>query len=211
MKVNTALLAIIIACGAVAAHAETIVFSGELSDYSEPDISVFAAAVNYSFDTSTNVLTVEVINGTSSPKDYTLSELFLNVSADVTGLSIVSKGGFNNASLREDEQAGGFGTFDYKFDFGQGNSGLAAGNTAVLTFLASGSDLDVSDFFSGYQVGGGADKGRSVAAIKFTQGPGDDSVYAITLEGTPVVPEPATLLLLGMGIAGMAARRFRKA
>lgn len=197
------------------AAADTIVFSGELSDNDEPDISVFAATVNYSFDSGTNILTVEVINDTSAPKEYTLSELFFNVSDDVTGLSIFDDGGFTTAALTTSENAGGFGTFDYLFDFVvPGNNGLAAGDSVTLEFLATGAGLTTADFFSGFQTGGGADKGDAVAAIKFTQGPEDDSVYAIPGEGPgpgPIIPEPGTMALLAIGVAGLAARKLRKA
>ena len=184
-----------------AVTADLITFSGALSDNDEPNLAVFSATYDYTFDDLLNVLTLEVTNSTSPA--YTLSEVFMNVGSDVTGLTLTGNGGFSSATLLANQSADGFGTFDYQLDLvvpPSGNDGLASGSSAMFTFAVTGANLDISDFFSG-----GTDKSDAVASVKFTQGPRGDSVYALPGEG--VVPEPATWLLMAAGLAGLAARR----
>lgn len=220
---STSMRALMIGVGfcvafASAASADTIFFSGELSDYDEPDISVFAATVDYSFNGGTNILTITIHNDTASPKAYTVSELYFNVGPDVTGLSISDNGGFSGAGLSQDEKAPGFGTFDFLFDFqtakGVGaNNGLAAGSSATIQLLVTGSTLDITDFFTGFPDDVPGDKTPAVAAIKFTQGPGDDSVTGVPDDNQtfkPPVPEPASMILFAMGLAGYAVTRIRR-
>ena len=181
--------------------ADLITFSGALSDDDEPNLAVFSATYEYTFDDTLSVLTLEVANLTSPA--YTLSDVFMNVSGDVTGLTLLGNGGFSSATLLANEPADGFGTFDYQLDLvvpPSGNDGLASGSSAIFTFDVTGSNLDIADFFSG-----GTDKSDAVASVKFTQGPQGDSVYA--LPGKGVVPEPATWLLMAAGLARLAARR----
>ena len=188
---------------------ETITFSGELSDDDAP-IEYFNATYEYSYDPEYCLFTLTVYNETAAPNGYTVSEVFLNVSNNVLGLTLVDDGGFSGATLSQNKKADGFGFFDYKLDLGSGNTGLPAGGVATFVFQVNGEnccDLTLADFFSGLSWGGG--RTPAEAAIKFTQGPCGDSVYAIP--GQPqVVPEPATNMLLGLGIAGLIMRRFRK-
>ncbi len=186
----------------------TITFSGELSDNDAP-IEYFNATYEYSYDPGSCLFTLTVYNETAAPHAYTVSEVFFNVSDDVLGLTLVDNGGFSGATLSQYRNADGFGTFDYKLDLGSGNTGLAAGGVATFVFevCSESCDLTLADFFSGLSWGGG--RTPAEAAIKFTQGPCGDSVYAIP--GQPqVVPEPATNMLLGLGIVGLIMRRFRK-
>lgn len=199
---------------AVPAYAEVIVFSTQSSDSTPVD--VMDAEVEYSFDAGTNVLTFEVFNNTVAPNGYTLSNLFFNVSDDVTGLSILSNGGFTGATLAANQSAGPYGTYDWALDYGSGNTGITAGNSAVITFAVTGSNLDITDFFSGLDVGGGQDFEAAVAAIHFTRGPNDDSSWGTGApegggSGGEIIPEPGTVALMSLGLLGLAARRFRKA
>ena len=183
------------------AGADTIYFSGALSDDDELDLSVFTSTVDYAFDPATMMLTITVNNDTLPP--YTISELFFNVSDNVTGLTLVDNAGFSSASLSANQKADGFGTFDYLLDIVvPGNNGLAADNSVTFILQASGSGLTVSDFFSH----GTSRYEDAVASIKFTQGPGGDSVYALPTT-PPIVPEPATLTLLGAAFAGILVWR----
>ena len=193
------------------ASAEVISFSGQMSDQDQPDAGVFDGQVVWGFDAGTNVLTMQIFNQTVAPNAYTLSFLWFNVSSDVTSLSIIDDGSLSGTSLNTNQSAGPFGTYDYEFDLGSpGNAGLAANSNVTVTFLVGGSNLDVLDFFSGLPSGGSPEFEGNLSVIHWTRGPGDDSVFAGSLN-QDVVPEPATLGLLGLGLAflGMRGRTKR--
>ncbi len=199
----------LVAIATFSASAEVIQFSGQLSDHDQPNAGVFDAEVVWGFDAGTNVLTMQIFNQTSWPTDYTLSELYFNVSNDVTSLSILSDGPLSNTSLNPNSTAGPFGTYDYEFDMGWGNWGLTDGNDVTVSFLVTGSNLDTLDFFNGLPSGACHDFSCNIAAVKWTQGPCDDSVYAGSLNGC-VVPEPATIGLVGLGLAALGLRKKGK-
>ncbi|HOJ34088.1 MAG TPA: PEP-CTERM sorting domain-containing protein [Candidatus Hydrogenedentes bacterium] len=191
------------------AEVGSICFSGELSDDDAP-LDYFHANFEYWYDPDFGIFGLTVNNLTDP--GYTISEVFINVSNDVALLTLIYDDGFYHASLNANSHAGGFGTFDYELDLGRGNRGLSSGDSATFLFYVTslvGTDqLTLADFFSGLSWGGGLTPAE--AAIKFTQGPCDDSVYAIPCQ-PQVVPEPATNTLLGLGIVGMLMRKLRKA
>lgn len=190
-------LAITAMAGLGTAQADMVYFSGAVSDGDETNLDVFTASIDYSYDPVGNVLTMAVTN--SSNPAYTLAEVFMNVSSDVTGLVLTGNGGFTSASLVQNTNANGFGIFDYKLDIlVPGNNGLGSPGTATFTFAAAGTNLSTADFFVGID--------EPAGALKFTQGPGDDSVYVLP----KIIPEPASMTLLGIGIAALAFRMRKR-
>ncbi len=186
----------------VAASANTITFSGPvMSDYDAP-YTVFDAVIEYTY--SAGVLTLVLHNDTAAPNAYTLSELCFNVSSDVTGLSILNDGALTNTSLSTSTHGGPFGVFDYCFDLGQGNNGITAGNSETVTFNVTGLSVDTDDFFNGLSLGV-AGGGNQIATIHFTRGPEGDSTWVTP--GEDIVPEPSTIVLLGLAVSGMVMRR----
>lgn len=90
-----------------------------------------------------------------------------------------------------------------------GNSGrydvaFMNGNTVVGTVSGTGSGVD-SHFFAGWMSGGG------ITGVIITEPSGENGlVGGIDNVRYDVVPEPATMIALGAGIAGLIARRRRK-
>lgn len=197
----------VMALFAAPSYAGVVSFSIEASDNDAP-LSNFNAQLVYSFDALTNVFTMTVVNQTVAPAGYTISEIVFNVSDDVTGLTLVGNGGFAAAQLAAIERGDGFGWFDWGLDLGLGNIGVPANSSATFTFNVTGSNLDEGDFFSGVSWGAGLTP--AIAAMHFQNGPGGDSAWTIGgLEPQRIIPEPTTMVLLGLGIAGMVVARKR--
>lgn len=87
---------------------------------------------------------------------------------------------------------------DNDFDGGQATGGLGAGQMATFTFTltALGANTETSIFTS-----------EAIRFQGFNNGQSDKTLVQIT---TTAVPEPTTMLLLGSGLAGVAARMRRR-
>lgn len=215
-------LGLMVASGA---HADIIYFSGAISDGNGPDASAFDARVDWTYSELDQILGVTIYNDTVAPDAYTISQFNFNTSNAVTGLVLITdelspfyNSDYENASSGGSSNAGGFGGFDWSLDLGQGNNGILAGNSTTFYFDVTGDFVTATDFFSH---GTTHPSGGGVAIIHFTRGQNplynDDSAWGIP--GDPpgdvpppitVIPEPASMTLLGLGVAAMMYGKTRR-
>lgn len=214
-------LALIAAATATVANADIIYFSGALSDSNGPDVSAFNARVEWYYSELDELLTVTIYNDTVLPDAYTISQFNFNTNSNVTGVALVTdkesplyNDDYPKASSGGSSNAGGFGGFDWSLDLGQGNNGILAGQSTTFYFEVTGNSVTAADFFSH---GTTHPSGGGVAIIHFTRGQNDDSAWAIPGEGPSdppppitVVPEPASITLLGLGVAAMTIGKVRR-
>lgn len=222
MRARSVILAFIICFGLVLAMtttslATTIDFSGSTSDGTDP--SYLGAVIEFSFkgnaEATEGILYLTVSNQTSEPYDYVISNLYFNISSDVSPqnemglINLDPDGPFPKAKLKaktSEWETDTYGPYDVILDFYKDSAkkpennlnGLLPGETYSFEVSVLGNNLDETDFFVP----------RSPSAILFfTGGPG--SVYAASLSAE-AVPEPTTLLLFGAGLVGLAGLGRKK-
>lgn len=156
-------------------------------------------------NTATNQVTVTItMNSGFSVKlnggDIAFNGSSLPTDLSVTSLSADSNTGLSFKNVKTSQNISEFGTFAFDFANVKGQpGGVVSAN--VVTIVLTGTGLVASDFTG--------------MAIHFCTASGSNCgpQTGFASNGTPTVPEPGTLGLLGtglIGLAGMVRRRFSK-
>jgi hypothetical protein len=214
---------------ATSAHAAPMLFTLEGETFSELSASVLFSYVG--LDNSTGRVDVAVTN-TSTWGDPRLTGVAFNLPDAVTGVSAFSStlNGWQASYDRNDiDTPGQFGFYDAaalsgaNFNGGTPNEGIARNTTATFSFNLSGAGmlgLNESSFLSlfSYDAPGGPNENEQYFIGRFQRvgflGLFSDVATPTGAPATPPtrnVPEPTTLVLSGLGLAGMAAMRRRNA
>jgi hypothetical protein len=109
-----------------------------------------------------------------------------------------------------------FDVIDFAIDFGAGSIGTMSGNSGYLKHGSANTDFGLFgtgdiDFMSATDMKASTLSLSLLEEYQFLESfqitPRVASILSVTLNQTPV-PEPASILLFGMGIAGLAGRKY---
>lgn len=188
-----------------------------LSTHSSEDPNVPASWLSANMELAVNQagenfeLTLAVTNNSGNGDfSFNISELYFNTSAPVTGMSLeeVTNGNIDNWALNFDMDniiVGPFGYFDISLiSNGSSMEVIDPGQTVTFKMYIDGGNppLVDEDFYALSTEKDLLDKWLAYGAAKFRQGGPDDlSAYG------GYVPEPATIILLGLGMLTLLRKR----
>ncbi len=190
---------------APAAFAVTI----QLSDFSSDETPPEFLSASLDFSVAGDLLTLVVSNETSDPPAaFEISEVGFNATEEVSDLQLLS--GPDAWTLMFSQRPGnmngmdGFGRFDAHLEWGGGQSAtILPGEMAFFTFQVTGVGFSEFSFVTDLASTPPGNNPMLIAG-RFIRGPNADSAF-----GATDVPEPATILLLGVGVFA-AVRRNRR-
>ena len=203
-NILSALLGMLLFFGLGQAQASTYTLSDVSSD--ETLASVLDATISFDVtagaaDGGDDLLTITLFNQTTAPDAYAINEVYFNFTgaSSLFGFDSTNTGAGVLNDNNVPDSADGFGDFDAHITgFELASGGAEVWQIDLATVGIAMSDFDVLSSIPPGDI-------RAFVALKFVQGPGDDSAY-----GAAVVPVPAAVWLFGSGLLGLIGVSRRK-